>query len=669
MKKCLIGIISWCDSERFPQRFKAFQKCLKSWEKYISKDSCTIAIVDNNSSESVQKLIETSPLFDIKVILPENIHDVGAYGVLSQIAKDQGLDYVWFLENDYELFRPVKINSLITFLKKHPKCGYIRMQKFEVAYREKYDKNLKQKKNTDLANAIWLRNIVTSEALKVSEPHSILDDKYYLTNWHFGIHGGFMKTKTWDHIFPPLTSQVPYYYKFEKYMREKYQQGGYKTGFLDGGAFSMIAPTVYQSANKSTWVNQIKELVSGHYGGFIDGKIISYYQENYKNYAPMEIQLFSNSLGVEELKGLKEVFDSKWLGYGAKSKQFEAVFAQMLGVKYALGISSCTAGLFMSMELLGVGKGDEVIMPSIGFIGAANAVVNVGAKPIFVDVHPRTLNVMPSEIAKAITAKTKAVILLHYGGVPAQMNEISQILKKQKNKIYLIEDSANSIKSKYRGKYCGSFGDIGLFSLDANKVITTGTGGIFTTNNDDLYYKARVFRFYGLKPSLASGYDAMRVRRERWWEIDLEYHGNRYIINDIVSVIALAQLKKLDSHILDRKKIWTFYNQKLKGIKHITLPPPLPDYISSSYYFYWIQVESDSQQLSLAKHLVNMGIYTTFRYYPLHLVPYYKKSRTHLPHSEKIARTTLNLPFHQNLTKRDAERVVSAVINWSRAQV
>jgi aminotransferase len=245
------------------------------------------------------------------------------------------------------------------------------------------------------------------------------------------------------------------------------------------------------------------------------------------------------------------------------------------------------------------------------------------------------------------------------------MTEILRILKKHKRKIYLIEDSANSIKSQYKGRHCGTFGDIGLFSFDVNKVITTGTGGLLTTNDDAIYQKALALRFYGLKPTIASGYDAMRARRERWWEIELEYHGNRYQINDITSAIGLVQLKKLDAHISYRKKIYNYYNHRLSSVKSIKLPPEPPSYIKSCYYFYWIQVENEAQQLSLARHLVKNGIYTTFRYYPLHLVKYYR-SLAKLPNSEQISKTTLNLPLHHNLSLSDAERVVLSIKNWTQ---
>ncbi|RJR30237.1 hypothetical protein C4564_00615 [Candidatus Microgenomates bacterium] len=663
MKKCLVGVISWCDSNRFPQRFTVFKKTVNSIQRYLDRSDVITAIVDNASTQDVQDFIESSPIFDIKVLLNENTQDVGAYGILAQIAKDQNCQYVWFLENDYVLFRKPDILEAITFLEEHPECGYLRLQKFEYTNQEKYEKGSKNK-IIDSENSVWLKNLITGKPLEWSEPVRMGSaNTYHINNWHFGLHGGLISLENWHKLYPKLISQTPYYYKFETYMRDKYHQKGFKTAMLDKGVFSMEAPSVYQP--KASVLKNVTSFFGGEKGGYIGGSIISYYQKNYHDFGPVQIQLFSNSLGDDELKILKQVFDSRWLGYGARSKQFETEFAQMLGCKYALGIASCTAGLFMSMEMLGIKKGDEVILPSVSFIGAANAVLKAGAKPVFVDVDKKYFNILPSELEKAITKKTRAVLLLHYGGIPSDMNAIKKILQKQKQKIYIIEDSANSIKSLYKGTYCGNIGDIGLFSLDANKVITTGTGGVMTLNDEYLYYKAQVMRFYGLKPTLSSGYDAMRARREKWWEIELEHPGNRYLINDITSAIALGQMKKLDQFIKKRKQIWQFYNRRLETIKNIKLPYDPPKGTTSSYYFYWLQVHNEAEQVSLAKYLVKNGIYTTFRYYPLHMVDFYK-SKASLPNSEQIAHTTLNLPLHHNLSHKDLDRIINTIKDWSQ---
>ncbi len=664
-KICLVGMVSWCDSSRFPQRLKVFKKATESIRKYIPKDICLTAIVDNNSSDDVKKIIEKSSVFDVKILLPDNIHDVGAYAILRQVAKDNKLEYLWLLENDYVLFRGGVLDQALKFLNSHKECGYLRTQKFDFTHQERYSKEDRKGLKFDKQNSVWLKNILTNKLLKWSPPHKFNDSVFYINNWHFGLHGGLIHEEVWDKIFPKLNSQVPYYYRLETYMRKKYQSLRLKTGVLDKGVFSMESESVYQKTYNFPFVNDVNRLIKGEKGGYIDGKMIKYYQQNYSQYLPIQIQLFSNSLESEELNALKEVFSSRWLGYGSKSKEFEKKFAEMIGTKYALGLSSCTAGLFMSMDMLGIKRGDEVIIPSVGFIACANAVIKTGAKPVFADVDKKYLNILPSEIEKLISSKTKAVMVLHYGGIPCEINRIKKILEKQKRKIYLIEDSANSIKSLYHGNYCGALGDIGVFSLDVNKVITTGTGGMMTFNSDDLFAKAIAMRFYGLKPTTSSGYDALKAKKERWWEIELEYPGNRYICNDITSAIALKQMNKLDLFIKKRKRVWDIYNRRLKDIVQINLPPLPPKSTTSSYYFYWIQLKNEDKQLSLAHYLVKNGIYTTFRYYPLHLIKYYKY-KGKLPNSEVISKTTLNLPIHQNLTDSDLDRIIFTIRDWAK---
>ncbi|EKD94290.1 MAG: Sugar 4-aminotransferase, partial [uncultured bacterium] len=447
MKLCLVGVVSWCDSLCFPERFKIFRKCVYAIEKYIPRDICITAIVDNNSSEDVRKFIINSPIFDIKVLLPENIHDIGAYGVLAEIAKDNNLSYLWLLENDYILYRKDILSDAINFLKSHQRCGYLRMQKFDLSKQYLYDKSHKQMQIVDKENTVWLKNIETNQALDWSQPIKFsAHNTFYINNWHFGLHGGLIHLDIWHKIYPKLTGDIPYYYKLEALMRRKYQQLNLKTGVLDKGAFSMTAPTVYQKAFSAPFnkLSDILQLTKGDYGGYIDSGIIRYYQKNYQDHVPVQIQLFSNSLGDEEIRAIKQVFSSRWLGYGDRSKEFETRFAEMIGSKYALGISSCTAGLFMTMEMLKIGKGDEVIMPSISFIGCANAVVKAGARPVFADVDARFLNILPSEVERLMNKHTKAIIVLHYGGVPCDIEAIKKMIKKAAPKIYLIEDSANS---------------------------------------------------------------------------------------------------------------------------------------------------------------------------------------------------------------------------------
>jgi aminotransferase len=366
----------------------------------------------------------------------------------------------------------------------------------------------------------------------------------------------------------------------------------------------------------------------------------------------IEIQLFSNSLGEEELRAIKPVFESKWIGFGNEARLFEKELGERIGSSRLLTVNSCTSALFMSMKVLGIASGDEVIIPSVNFIGAANAVLEVGAKPVFADVDLRYLNIIPEEIGRLRNKNTKAVILLHYGGHPCDMEKI----RKFTEGIYIIEDSANSILSKYKGVNCGTLGDIGCFSFDAMKILSVGDGGAISVKDEKLFEKAQQLRYLGIKDR-QSGIDALKEKTQRWWEVELYHSSGRYITNDILSAIGRIQLRKIGGFIKRRKEIWHIYQNALSGLDWLELPPePLPE-TESSYYLYWLKAKERDR---FARHLIENGIYCTFRYYPLHLIRYYDH-KERLAKSELLNDTTLNIPIHQNLSDSDIKTVIETI--------
>lgn len=378
-----------------------------------------------------------------------------------------------------------------------------------------------------------------------------------------------------------------------------------------------------------------------------------------------QIQIFSNTLGKDEIKAVNRVFKSRWLGYGQESKLFEKEFASLLGSKYALGVNCATAGLFLSMDILGIGRGDEVILPTCTFVGCANAIVKSGAKVVFADVDVRTMNILPSEIERLLTNKTKAVMLLHYGGHPNDFSKIGKILNATGRKIYIIEDSANSIYSTYKGKHTGTLGDIGIFSFDAMKILVTGDGGMMTFQNQDLYKEAIRWRYLGADPDAPSGYASLKEGNTNWWTVNATVPGNRHIINDITSAVGRLQLKKLKKFISLRKKHWNTYKKELAGIDKIILPPEPAFNSTSSYYLFWLQLDSEERRLRLANYLLSAGVYVTFRYYPLHLIPLYKH-KGKLPNAEEANRITINIPIHQNLKTSEVQKIISNIKKWSK---
>jgi len=367
------------------------------------------------------------------------------------------------------------------------------------------------------------------------------------------------------------------------------------------------------------------------------------------------IEVFSNSLGDEEIRAVEDVFSSKWLGKGKQCEEFEKEFASHLQVPRVLLTNNCTAAIYIALQALGIGIGDEVIVSTINFVGCVNAVIDVGANPVFADVDASTLNIVPNEIERLKTRRTKAAILLHYGGHPCDMDEIRTVCG---DDIAIIEDSANSVSSSYKGVMCGTIGDAGVFSFDAMKMLVMADGGALYLKDRNLVRRAQAYRYLGLSQETVSGIDTMKEKKSRWWEYDLETTSGRFISNDVLAVIGRVQLKKLSGFIERRKQIWKYYQQEVSNVPGIICPPePLPDTMSS-YYLYWIQLPTGRDEL--AQYLSENGIYTTFRYYPLHLVKYLG-SGCRLPVAEHVNEITLNLPLHQNLTDNDVEKIIDLV--------
>lgn len=365
------------------------------------------------------------------------------------------------------------------------------------------------------------------------------------------------------------------------------------------------------------------------------------------------LHIFSNSLGKEELAAVERVFKSRWLGLGIETQMFQRELGAKIGTEKVLCVNSATAAAFMSMKILDIEPGDEVIIPTVNFIGCSNAIIEAGARPVFADVDLKYLNIIPSEIERLRTNKTKAVLLLHYGGHPADMNTI----KKYSEGLKIIEDSACAPFSTYKGKNCGTLGDIGFYSFDAMKILSTGDGGAIVLKTNDLFERAKEIRYLGIA-NRQSGIDAIKAGISRWWEIELNATSNRFIPNDISSAIGRVQLKKVDSFLSRRKQIWEYYQNELSSLKEIECPPEsLPD-TASCFYLYWITIQEKRD--ALAAYLNDNGVYCTFRYFPLHLIKHYQCS-TELPNSEKINDTVLNIPIHQNLTDNDLKMIVKLI--------
>ena len=372
------------------------------------------------------------------------------------------------------------------------------------------------------------------------------------------------------------------------------------------------------------------------------------------------INIFQPSLGDQELQAIKEVFDSNWIGTGPRTKKFEEQFSKFIGVDpdNIMMTNSCTEGMFQICNVL-LTPGDEVIIPTIGFVGAANAVISNGGIPVFCDVDPLSLNTTVEFIKNKITDKTKAVLLIHYAGWACDMDPIIKLCKEKD--ILIIEDNACSVATIYKGKPTGALGDFGVWSFDSMKILVTGDGSIIYAKDPSILKKIKTRSYLGLLSE--SGYSSSVD--QKWWEYNISYPGRRSVVNDITSAIGLVQLSRLEGFIDRRKQIHEYYNESLNDLDWIKTPTPIYESglsdRESSYYMYWIQLQDESTRDKLAVYLKENDIYTTFRYYPLHLVKYYNQYHEQLPNAEKAADTTLCIPLHQALKAEEVEYIVEKI--------
>lgn len=367
------------------------------------------------------------------------------------------------------------------------------------------------------------------------------------------------------------------------------------------------------------------------------------------------INVMQPSLGEEELARIKEVFDSNWIGKGGLVTEFEKAYAAHLGSSpdKVLSTNCCSEGLFSSMYICDIRPGDEVIVPAISFVGAGNAVCANGSKMVLCDVDPRTLNARAEDIEKVITPKTRAILLLHYGGIPCDMDAIMPLAERYGLKV--IEDCAAGVCSTYKGQALGTFGDMGMWSFDAMKILVCGDGAILHFKTPELRERADKWLYFGLETK--SGYENSVA--QKWWEFDISCFGHRAIMNNVTAAMALEQLKKLPQFMEKRSAVHNAYNEGLADLDWMDLPLPIGEGCTSSYYFYHIQLKNGKRD-ELARYLREAGIYTTYRYYPLNRVPHYGLEGS-FPGADYAADNTLCLPLHQALTDSQVSMIIDKV--------
>jgi dTDP-4-amino-4,6-dideoxygalactose transaminase len=374
------------------------------------------------------------------------------------------------------------------------------------------------------------------------------------------------------------------------------------------------------------------------------------------------------SLAGNEMKYLQEVLTSGWLTTSSKTFAFERLFAEKVGAKYACAVNSCTAALHLAVEAAGIGPGDKVLVPTMTFTASAEVVRYVGAHPVFLDVEYDTRLISPEILEKALLANpdAKALILVHFGGQTPVMTTpestgIADICKK--HKIILIEDAAHAFPSKYGGKYVGSFGDVTCFSFYANKTITTGEGGMLTTNNEMIYQRAKLMRLHGINHDIWDRF----TDRNSSWEYDVVAPGFKYNMPDINAAIGLAQLEKADHFRLERQRCAEQYYRWLIDLSMLHLPAchvPMEDH---SWHLFPIVIAPEAivSRDEFIQLMAEKGIGTSVHYKPLHRMSYYRKTYNlnpaDFPNAEKIWTGTVSLPIYPNLQQLEIEYICDSI--------
>lgn len=370
-----------------------------------------------------------------------------------------------------------------------------------------------------------------------------------------------------------------------------------------------------------------------------------------------KIPLFDLNFGEEEEKAVIETLRSKWISTGPKTSEFERVFASMIGAKHSLAVTNCTAALHLAMKVLSIGPGDEVICPSLTFVATVNAIRYVDATPVFCDIKStEDLNIDPVQIEKLITSKTKAIIVMHYGGFACEMDIIMKIAKKYNLKV--IEDACHGPLSEYHTNKLGTIGDIGCFSFFSNKNISTGEGGMLVTNDDTYFEKLKLLRSHGMT---SLSYERSKGHSTVYDVVDLGYN---YRMDDIRASIGIIQLSKLRGDLTKRSEVRNNYIESLSNIETITVPFHKNKENVSNYIFSVVLKNSTSLKRDFVRNeLQKAGIQTSVHYPAVHRFSVYQNIRSNLPITDYVTDNEITLPMFGNLK---SEMVSFISINLAR---
>lgn len=372
----------------------------------------------------------------------------------------------------------------------------------------------------------------------------------------------------------------------------------------------------------------------------------------------MKIPITKPKFDKAEEKAVINVLRSGWVTQGPKVAEFEEVVCKFIGAKYAVATTSATTALFLSLYALDIKVGDEVIVPSLSFIATANVVTHTGAKPVFVDIDPQTYNLNPSNVERAITKKTKAIIAVHQIGLPFDRDKIYAIAKKYK--LHIIEDAACALGSKYKGKKIGVEGEFVCFSFHPRKAITTGDGGMIVTTKKNIADKLRILRHHGMSVSDVARHKSKKIIKENY-----EVVGFNFRMTDLQAAVGVEQIKKLPEILRMRAQVASRYTEAFKKSQFV-VPPFIPQGYTHNFQSYMVRLKPNKKisRDELMQKLLDLGISTRFGVMATHLEPVYQRMLhpASLPFTEESLKETIILPLYSQMTKKEQDFVITKIL-------
>lgn len=372
------------------------------------------------------------------------------------------------------------------------------------------------------------------------------------------------------------------------------------------------------------------------------------------------LPFYRPTIGQEEIDAVVETLRSGWLTMGPKTRMFEEAFAAAIGSPHAVAVSSATAGLHLSLDALGIGPGDEVLVPTLTFASTAATVFHVGARPCLVDCEADTLNLSVADAARKWTARTKAIVPVHFAGHPCDMDPILALARERGAAV--VEDAAHALPARYRGRAIGGLGDITVFSFYATKNLTTGEGGMVTTDDSALADRVRSRRLHGMTRDAWK-----RYAKDGNWRYDVAYPGFKYNMTDMNAAMGLVQLRRLPALQSERHRVVAAYRAALEGVDALELPASRPD-VEHAWHLFVVRVRPEQLRIGRDQVIAELhaaGIGTSVHFIPLHEHSYYRDQMgvraDTLPTATAEWRRIVSLPLFPGMTGNEVDRVTETL--------